>query len=82
MEKVKTKVKASTKVKQKDIDATDVYQWAKEKKMFTTTDVVDEFEIEATRAAAFIAIMRIKGQLAPSTGKLNGVSVWTVLSAT
>jgi hypothetical protein len=60
---------------QPDMTAMTVFEWAKRlrRQEFTTQDVAAHFEIPVTRAAAFIAILRIK-ELLDSLGN----STWSV----
>ena len=62
-----------------DLTANDVYAWgAKQKRGFTTGQVALHFSIPKTRAAAFIAICRLKGQLESHGKGSDGTSLWTV----
>ena len=62
---------------QEKLDANDIYAWgAKRKKGFTTGQLADHFRIPRKRAAAFIAICRIRGQFKPNGRGSDGTSQW------
>jgi len=70
------------------ITAMDVYKWVSrpaQRGRFTSADVADHFNIAPTRAAAFIAILRIKNLVDPGDrlqGDPDESSHWQLATAT
>ncbi len=55
-----------------------VWEYVKDRKDFTTSEVQTRFRARKQQAAGAIAILRIKGVVVPaSPPKRDGISVWT-----
>ena len=64
-----------------DMTAMDVYTWVKRiRRSFTTQDVATQFNIAKTRAAAFVAILRIK-ELVKQGAQSSGANTKTYVLA-
>lgn len=59
------------------VTADHILPWVKKRKKFTTAQLAKQFDVSMSRAAALIAILRIKGAVGPSLGKgPDGTSQW------
>lgn len=55
-----------------------VWEYVKDRKDFTTSEIQTRFRARKQQAAGAIAILRIKGVVIPaSPSKREGISVWT-----
>jgi hypothetical protein len=71
----------TTKTTKAKITAEDVLAFMKKRKgPVTTVEVADNFSMKVTRAAAFLAILRIKDAIEPASPPktADGVSRWRV----
>jgi hypothetical protein len=53
-----------------------VTPWMAKKRRFSTADVMSHFKVPVTKAAAALAIQRLKGKLESAGKDSNGTSLW------